>query len=285
MNIYHYVYRITNIVLNKHYYGKRSSKKQPILDLGIKYFSSSTDSNFIKDQKKNSQNYKYKIIRIFTDSHSACVFESKLHYKFAVGVNPNFYNKTNQTANRFDSTGRVLVKSQNGEDYILISKEDFDPKIHITPAFGKVAVKDQNQKYYLVDKTDPRYLSKELIPIATGSKTSKETKELISIANSGKKRSDEMRQRSRNVRKINQTNVGEKNGRFKNFYHTPWGVFDSPAALEPEFTMTRMKHFCKKNHRPLTEKVWQNCEFIKKTIPYSDVGKTYKELGFWLIPI
>lgn len=33
--VYHYVYRITNIVENKHYYGKRSSKKvKPLDDLG-----------------------------------------------------------------------------------------------------------------------------------------------------------------------------------------------------------------------------------------------------------
>ena len=46
--MYYYVYRITNKLLNKHYYGSRGSKIEPKLDLGIKYFSSSTDKNFIK---------------------------------------------------------------------------------------------------------------------------------------------------------------------------------------------------------------------------------------------
>ena len=31
--IYHYVYRITNLINNKHYYGKRSSKYKPKYDL------------------------------------------------------------------------------------------------------------------------------------------------------------------------------------------------------------------------------------------------------------
>jgi len=61
---FHYVYRISNILLDKHYYGYRKTQNDPILDIGIKYFSSSKDKEFIKDQKKNPQNYKYKIIRI-----------------------------------------------------------------------------------------------------------------------------------------------------------------------------------------------------------------------------
>ncbi len=53
MKKYHYVYRITNTVLRKHYYGSRTSKIRPNLDLGVIYFSSSTDKNFLKDQKLN----------------------------------------------------------------------------------------------------------------------------------------------------------------------------------------------------------------------------------------
>jgi len=58
---YHYVYRITNILTNKHYYGSRSCNILPKNDLGFKYFSSSKDNDFIIDQKINPQNYKYKI--------------------------------------------------------------------------------------------------------------------------------------------------------------------------------------------------------------------------------
>ena len=60
----HYVYRITNKIENKHYYGCRTTKLEPKDDLGSKYFSSSRDKEFIKDQKENPYNYKYKIIKI-----------------------------------------------------------------------------------------------------------------------------------------------------------------------------------------------------------------------------
>ena len=50
---YHYLYRITNVVENKHYYGIRTSKNLlPKEDLGKKYLSSSQNKEFIKNQKE-----------------------------------------------------------------------------------------------------------------------------------------------------------------------------------------------------------------------------------------
>lgn len=101
---YHYVYRISNKVLNKHYYGIRGSAR-PYDDLGVKYFSSSKDKDFIKDQKKNPLNYKYKIIIIYTNRSDAVTLEIKLHNKFDVGVNESFYNCAKQTSIGFDTGG------------------------------------------------------------------------------------------------------------------------------------------------------------------------------------
>lgn len=102
---YHYTYRITNTRLNKHYYGKRSSKILPKEDLGIKYFSSSKDKDFIKDQKSNPEDYKYKVIYIFDTPEKAINLEIKLHNKFDVGVNIDFYNKAKQTSSKFTTNG------------------------------------------------------------------------------------------------------------------------------------------------------------------------------------
>ena len=63
MSSYHYLYRITNLVENKHYYGIRTSKDTlPHQDLGVKYFSSSTDKDFIQDQKDHPENYRYTVV-------------------------------------------------------------------------------------------------------------------------------------------------------------------------------------------------------------------------------
>ena len=113
---FHYNYRISNIVLNKHYYGTRTSTHEPKNDIGINYFSSSLDKNFIKDQKENPQNYKYKVIKIFDNRKDALLFEIKLHNKFDVGINESFYNRSKQTSTGWDTTGRGdLGQSLPGE--------------------------------------------------------------------------------------------------------------------------------------------------------------------------
>ena len=71
--MYHYVYRITNKILNKHYYGKRSSKKLPKEDLGVNYFSSSKK---LKHDIKivGKENFKFKIIKVFNTPKDALNF-------------------------------------------------------------------------------------------------------------------------------------------------------------------------------------------------------------------
>ena len=102
---YHYVYRITNVLNNNHYYGSRTSATEPKNDIGIKYFSSSRDTEFMKDQQRNQQDYKYKVVRMFDNRKDALAFEIKLHNKFNVGVNESFYNKVKQTSIGWDTTG------------------------------------------------------------------------------------------------------------------------------------------------------------------------------------
>jgi hypothetical protein len=97
----HYVYRITNVLLNKHYYGSRSCKCQPNDDLGIKYFSSSRDKGFIKDQKDHPEHYRYKIIKIYETRKDALELEVLLHNKFDVVINDHFYNRSKQTSSKF----------------------------------------------------------------------------------------------------------------------------------------------------------------------------------------
>ena len=103
--LYHYTYIITNIVKNKYYIGCRSSRVIPSKDLGIKYFSSSKDKEFVADQKANPQNYKYKIIATFDSKLLAINLEIKLHNIHNVGVNPSFYNRAKQTSVGWDTTG------------------------------------------------------------------------------------------------------------------------------------------------------------------------------------
>jgi len=109
----YYTYRITNIESRKHYYGSRQCSIIPKDDLGIIYFSSSSNKQFIEDQMLNKQNYRYKIIYIFDNRKSATNMEIKLHNKFDIGVNENFYNKVKQTSTSFMPNAYTLAKTRN----------------------------------------------------------------------------------------------------------------------------------------------------------------------------
>lgn len=171
---YHYVYRITNIELNKYYYGCRTSKVAPVLDLCIKYFSSSTDINFKKDQKENPHNYKYKIVKIFNLRIDATLLEIKLHNKFNVGVNESFYNKVKQTAVGFDRTGTSPTPES--------IKLGIDTKI-----------KNGNNRHTDEAKRKISIASKGRTPGNKGKPRSITTIEKATKSNTGKKRSDKQR--------------------------------------------------------------------------------------------
>ena len=179
LNLYgpfHYLYRITNIVEQKYYYGIRTPPKNitPQEDLGIKYFSSSKDKYFREDQKKHPQNYKYKIVAIKKTRKEIVNLEIFLHEKFNVGLNSKFYNRSKQTSNGYDATGKIPVKDIFGNifqvttnDIRLLSGE----LVHFTK--NTICVKDAAGKFFRVASDDPKYLSGELVGSTKGIKPKK----------------------------------------------------------------------------------------------------------------
>lgn len=166
---YHYVYRITNLIENKHYYGSRTSKINPFDDLGIKYFSSAYTHFWMrKDQRNNPQNYKYKILKTFTNRHDAIIFECIIHKKVDAANSEKFYNAINQFDNKRYVSGTVLCKDKYDNYYMV---QDSDPRYlsgELVPFWtGKAIVKDSNGRRFSVDVDDPRYLSGELISVNT----------------------------------------------------------------------------------------------------------------------
>lgn len=229
--MFHYVYRITNLKENKHYYGCRSSKIEPKLDLGVKYFSSSKDKDFIQEQKENKTIFKYKIIKIFDSREEAIKLEIKLHAKFDVGINESFYNKAKQTSTGYDTFGTT-------------KSEDF-----------KRNISEKNKGY---------------IP-------SNEHRRKISEALKGKKKSPEhCLAVSRGT-----NNSGRNHPRFKGYYVTPLGKFDSPAALIPTISLTQMKIYCNDNERNINKKMYNNSLYLKQIYKFDEIkDKTFKDLGF-----
>ena len=106
---YHYVYRITNKIENKHYIGVRSCDIEPYLDLGFKYKGTSKDLDFVKDQQNNPQNYIYQILDFFSSREKAIKREMYLHEIYNVDLSESFYNISKQCSTKWDNTGNKKI--------------------------------------------------------------------------------------------------------------------------------------------------------------------------------
>lgn len=160
-NRYHYVYRITNLIEGKHYYGSRTSSSSPTFDLGTTYFGSpASEKNkwIIDDQKSNRSHYKYKILKCFDTRKEATGFEVYIHKKFDVKSNQEkFYNVSNQTSSGFDTTSISQCKGFKWyvdpiTDHSLRCMPGTEPSGYIigtsTKSKKKKSVSHQNMKWY-----------------------------------------------------------------------------------------------------------------------------------------
>lgn len=195
--MHHYVYRITNTTLKKHYYGKRSSKHSPAQDLGVKYFSSSTDKAFKQDQKDNSQNYRYKVVRVFETAAEAVAFETMLHHKFQVAKNSAFYNRANQTGNGFDTTGQYRPLAEATKKKISQAHK------------GRVFTNDHKEKLRLakLGKVLPSEHRAKISKGNIGKHQSEQTKQLISVAKKGKPLTVSHKEASKRARNSDEVNA------------------------------------------------------------------------------
>lgn len=205
---FHYTYQITELSTNRKYIGVRSSNILPEKDLGIKYFSSSSNKDFIKNQKENHSNYKYEVLNIFSSREDSNNHEIELHEKYDVASNNEFYNMYNSNASGFIPVDKIVTKDKDGNIYWIsvndprytsgelvayskglipivnihtgesytVTKDNIDYingiLVHITK--GKIVVEDKAGNTMQVDQNDPRYLSGELVSIHKGKVTVKD---------------------------------------------------------------------------------------------------------------
>lgn len=160
MKKYNYVYKlkIDKPIDEKEYYiGCRSCNCDPNDDI---YWSSSKE---IKRLINDGFTFKKDILKVFDNREDAITYEIRLHNDFDVSHNPNFFNKSKQSSKGFDTSGIIFINGKpiKLKDYYNNS----DLKYH---SFGKISVKDSNNKYYSVDITDERYINGELTNITNG---------------------------------------------------------------------------------------------------------------------
>jgi hypothetical protein len=104
---YHYTYLITNIENGMKYIGVRSCKSKPEEDIGVKYFSTSSDNSFINEQKEYPERFTYKVLKIWKSRREANLHEQFLLLTINAAQNPIYYNRNNSVA-KFDTFGKNL---------------------------------------------------------------------------------------------------------------------------------------------------------------------------------
>ncbi len=139
----HYTYNIKNVLIDKRYIGRRQCEGQPNKDIGVKYFSSSQDKEFIQDQKDNPQNYTYEVLEEFNTLEEAAAHEEYLHKYYNVRANSKFYNRSN-AASRFDATGMVpAIDIRTGKGTHIPKEEYYSNDNYKTFTKGKVVIHDK----------------------------------------------------------------------------------------------------------------------------------------------
>ena len=164
---YHYFYKITNNLNDHYYYGIHSTDN---LDDG--YMGSGTRLRYAY-KKYGIENFTKEILKFFETREDAAKHEAEIVNEMLIR-DENCYNIV-LGGDIFTTLGLVIVKNVNG-DILTVSKDD--PRYLsgelVAIATGTTAVKDNNGNTYRVSITDPRYLSGELVGCTKGKITVKD---------------------------------------------------------------------------------------------------------------
>lgn len=73
-----YVYKVTDKRTGKYYIGSKTTLDKDNYYIGYNYFTSSTDTEFVDDFKKNTTKYKHEVLKYFTDKQQCLDYEADL---------------------------------------------------------------------------------------------------------------------------------------------------------------------------------------------------------------
>lgn len=187
---YHYFYRITNKLNDHFYFGVHNTD-----NIEDGYMGSGKRLHYAF-KKYGIENFEKEILKFFSTEQEAFEFESEIVTESLVKAD-NCYN-ISVGGKYLDCTNKAVVKDKDS-NYFLIDKTDerFINNQVSGITFGMVPVKDASGSVFLVDKNDKRIKNGKLNYLWTGRKHTKKTREKMS-----------------NTHKKNNNNVGAKNSQF-----------------------------------------------------------------------
>lgn len=250
---YHYTYLLTDLQPKsnqKYYIGVHSGVNDPEND---GYMSSSQDINDLINNYGINR-FEKTIITIWKSRKLAVQHEIKLHEEYNVKDNPLFYNKANQTSTGFDTSGKPMHPN---------TKKGLLKAITGRPCSEKVKKKNRQRNRLA---TNP--WRKENRNGLLGNEFTSETARACAL-----KRVKEGRH--------NFQNADEKHPMFKGYYHTPNGKYTSaPRAAYGGLNGYDIRYYCGNPYKVISKKRAKKSPVMTD----KDVGKTFKELGFWFDP-
>lgn len=83
-------------------------------------------------------------------------------------------------------------------------------------------------------------------------------------------------------RLISESQVGSKNSNFQGLYHTPFDTFESLEG-QNKVTPKVLRKWCRDNNKIMSKRSHSRSSYLNQ-LDESNIGKTYREIGFWFEP-
>jgi len=160
-----FVYLIYNKVTKKMYIGTKSSNDEPKDVIGVTYFSSSCDDEFMNEQKEHPENFKYRVLKNFDKREDAINLEIFLHKKYKVAGSERFYNLSNQTSEGWDTTGVKYSEERKKQISERCKQRYLDPEERLKTSITSKKAWDNNtkRKEDLIERNKNRVHTREEI--------------------------------------------------------------------------------------------------------------------------
>lgn len=255
---YTYIIRFPS---GKVYYGVKYARSCNPKNLGITYFSS---SNIVKRhiELHGLQNVIFEIRKIFNTVQAAKDWETKVLRRMDARNHPNFLNKHNNNLYPIDNSG--TKNPMYGLPGTMLGKHHRPDSIEKI----KYATSGSNNPFYGKHHT-PESIEKIRSSQIGISKHAGQNNPFF-----GKKHSKEIRDQITRTKRIKDdlTRAG-------NIYHTPHGTFTILRESELPILHHRViEKWCNHPDTIITQQMTIRSKYLSKI----HIGKTFRDLGFWL---
>lgn len=188
----------------------------------------------------------------------------------------------------FGATKGLFVAKDNAGNTFSINKDDqrFLSGELVGATKGLFLAKDDDGNFSMTSKNDHKYLSGELVSATKDMVVIRDKDDNLSwiSKNDPKYLSGELIHFMRGIRKSEKMKERLSKSMQKYKYHTPWGIIDNAKTKSTPISFSTIKKYCIHCNDKISKYSYLYNKYFQQTYPnISDiVGKTYKEIGFYL---